>query len=366
MKKILFILHLPPPVHGASIMGDHIKRSYRLKTQYETLFINLSASKNVDEVGKLSLRKILFLLSNIIEVLLTVIREKPDLCYLTPTSDGWGFYRDYVMTQLLKLLRVRIVLHFHNKASSKWLNNKINSRLTKYFLSNVKIVLLDELLYDEKKAYITKNNVYYCPNGMPSIALSQNMKQSNNKTATSFLFLSNMMKEKGVFVLLDACKILRDEGYDFNCNFVGNWKDIKEKDVYNFIAFHNLEKNIFVHGPKYNLEKVKYFNTADVFVFPTFYHGETFGLVLLEAMDFSLPCISTKNGAISSIIQEGITGFCIEPDNSVELANRMIWMINHPDERVLMGVKGKERFATHYTLDHFEDNLIRILEDCLR
>ena len=50
--KILFVLHLPPPIHGSSMVGKHIKNSKIINTSFETNFINLSTSKTVDEIGK--------------------------------------------------------------------------------------------------------------------------------------------------------------------------------------------------------------------------------------------------------------------------------------------------------------------------
>ena len=63
LNKILFVLHLPPPVHGASMMGKYIHDSPLVNHSFDCRFINLSASANVDEVGKLSLRKVIFLLT---------------------------------------------------------------------------------------------------------------------------------------------------------------------------------------------------------------------------------------------------------------------------------------------------------------
>lgn len=47
-------------------------------------------------------------------------------------------------------------------------------------------------------------------------------------------------------------------------------------------------------------------------MFPTYYHNECFPLVLLEAMQHGLPCISTNEGAISDIVDDGVTGYIVE------------------------------------------------------
>ena len=51
-RKILFILHLPPPVHGSSMVGKYIKDSKNINTSFDAQYINLSTSKTVDEIGK--------------------------------------------------------------------------------------------------------------------------------------------------------------------------------------------------------------------------------------------------------------------------------------------------------------------------
>jgi glycosyltransferase involved in cell wall biosynthesis len=358
-------MHLPPPVHGASMMGKYVHDSELVNNSFDCHYINLSASANVDEVGKLSGRKILFLLTNLWEVITAVVKKRPKLCYLTPTSGGWGFYRDYVMVKILLLFRMKLVMHFHNKASMEWVQKKWNLLLVKSFFSGVKIILLSEILYPERASFIDKQNVFFCPNGIPSVAPAENLIRSAN-TKIHFLFLSNMMEGKGVFLLLEACSILRNAGVEFQCDFVGGWKDITEIDFNNRIAEYGLRDHVKAHGAMYGNDKVPFFMHADVMVFPTHYEGETFGLVLLEAMDYSLPCISTDNGAIRSVIQEGVTGFCIEQRNVGSLVEKMKWMINNPDERIKMGDNGKLRFQDNFTLAHFETNIATILKECLR
>lgn len=362
-NKILFILHLPPPVHGAAMVGKYIQDSRLVNDTFDCHFINLSASNRVDEVGKLSVRKIIFLFSNLWQVIRTVIKEKPDLCYLTPTSNmGAAFLRDFMMVTLLWLFRVKIVLHFHNKASESSANNRLYRMLCKSFFKGVKVILLGEDLYPEKAPYVKPESVYFCPNGILAVAKPKNATDKANPN-THFLFLSNMIQEKGVYTLLDACRILKQRDYPFRCDFVGAWKDISEEDFNTLLAEYNLINEVTAHGAKYGVEKVPFFEETDVFVFPS--NDEVFPLVLLEAMDYSLPCITTRIGAIPSVIKEGNTGYCIEPKNMESLVNKMIWMIEHPEERVNMGIEGKKRFEERFTVEQFESNMVVILNECM-
>lgn len=122
---------------------------------------------------------------------------------------------------------------------------------------------------------------------------------------------------------------------------------------------------LFAHGGKYGKEKDEFWATADVFVFPTFYHNECFPLVLLEAMQHHLPCISTTEGGIPGIIDDKETGFLIEKHDFQTLADKLEYFIEHPEESERMGENGYRKFKDKFTLRKFEESMVDILNDCL-
>lgn len=174
-----------------------------------------------------------------------------------------------------------------------------------------------------------------------------------------------MMKEKGVWDLLEACKLLKEKQYKYYCNFVGKWSDITKEEFTSKVLELGLQNEVNGAGAKYGNEKKVFFENADVLVFPTFYHGETFGLVLLEAMEYALPCISTNEGGIPSVISDGETGILVDKRSPMELADKLIYLIEHPDLCISMGKSGKERFLKEFTLESFEKRLVAILNDCI-
>ena len=101
-------------------------------------------------------------------------------------------------------------------------------------------------------------------------------------------------------------------------------------------------------------------------MFPTYYPGETFGLVLLEAMEYGLPCISSNVGGIPTVVDNGVTGFLIEPMEVEKLADKMKWLIQNPEIGMDMGDMGHKRFEEKFTLQIFEQNLAAILSDACK
>jgi len=182
----------------------------------------------------------------------------------------------------------------------------------------------------------------------------------------NILFLSNMMEEKGVWTLLDACRIIKSKGYRFRCRFVGKWSDISETAFQQRVCEAGLSEEVTAYGAKYGEEKQAFWEQADVFVFPTYYHNECFPLVLLEAMEQGVACISTREGGIPDIIEEGLTGYLIERQHAGLLAEKLICFMEHPERIREMGEAGREKFRREFTLDIFESRMQEILMSLCR
>ncbi|MDR1561541.1 MAG: glycosyltransferase family 4 protein, partial [Dysgonamonadaceae bacterium] len=164
----------------------------------------------------------------------------------------------------------------------------------------------------------------------------------------------------------EACDILSKKEMKFECHFVGKWTDITENVFKEEVEKKNLTDKVFAHGAKYGKGKEDFFIETDIFVFPTFYHNECFPLVILEAMQYGLPIISTNEGGITDIIEDGITGYIVEKQNPAALAKRIEDLILDKDLRVHMGQAGQQKFRELYTLECFEKRLCEILNIVLK
>lgn len=363
---ILFILHLPPPVHGAAMMGKYIHDSRIVNTAFNCYYLNLTTAKDLSDIGRVGIKKLVQFLRLLRCIGKEVKRARPRLVYVTPNACGGAFYKDFVVVQMLKLMGCRVIVHYHNKGIATMQDRFFDDFLYRHFFSGIKVILLAKVLYQDVQKYVNRADVYICPNGIPE-AMSDKSRMGRYNEIPHLLFLSNLLESKGVFVLLGACKILKDKGYNFVCDFVGG--ETAEIDAERFareVEGRDLNGNVVYHGRKYGDEKRAFFEKADIFVFPTYYHNECFPLVLLEAMEQGVACISTNEGGISGIIEHGKTGFIVEKRNVVQLAEYMETLINAPELCKQLGQAGRAKFLQEFTLDKFETRITGILEDCLR
>lgn len=357
--RILFILHLPPPVHGAAMVGKSIHDSKLINNSFECRYINLTTASSLEDIGKVGFKKLFFFLSLLSNIRKTVLEFKPGLVYVTPNAKGGPFYKDFVVVQLLKSLGCKVVAHYHNKGVHTRQDIWFDDKLYRVFFKNLKVILLSERLYEDVRKYVKKEDVYICPNGIPTI---ERPYVERKNPIPHILFLSNMIESKGVFVLLDALKILQERGVSFVCDFVGG--ETKEIDAQRFAEEVNrreLNRLVVYHGKKYGEAKELMFESSDIFVFPTYYDNETFGLVNLEAMAHYLPVISTTEGGIPDVVKDGENGLIAESNNSISLADCVQRLLEDPDLRKKMGENGYKKLQTHFTKLIFEQNMQKIL-----
>ena len=355
-------MHMPPPVHGAAMMGQYIHDSKLINDTFECMYINPSLSKEVSNVGKVNVKKISLFIRNLYTIIQTILNKKPQLVYFTPTTNDYGIYRDMIIVITLKLLRRKIILHLHNKGVKAY-SKSITARLAyRIIFKNTKVILLSKHLFRDIEDYAKPNNIFICPNGIP-VTLDNPVERCQPHTPYRFLFLSNMIESKGVLVLLKACRMLKDKGYRFVCDFVGKWSDITEEDFNRHVEELGISGCIYANGPKYGKEKEAFLASSDALVFPTC--NEAFGLVLLEGMEFGLPCISTHEGGIPDIIVNE-TGFIVPCKDHQALAEKMMWLIEHPSESIRMGRNGRKRFEEKFTTETFENNITTILNSMVQ
>lgn len=179
-----------------------------------------------------------------------------------------------------------------------------------------------------------------------------------------FIFLGNLLIEKGPLVLLNACNILHEKGLPFHCHIVGApTSEINLQELSRRISEKGLSDRVTLHGAQYGANKERILQKADVMVFPTFYHNECFPLVLLEGMKHRLVLISTAEGAIPDIIQNGVNGLIIEKNNTQALANAMQQLIESPETVQKMRQSAQEAYQTQFSDSLFIERLSRILSE---
>lgn len=355
---ILFILHLPPPVHGAAMVGQYIHDSALINNEFDCRFINLTTASGMDDIGRFKLKKIRPFLGLLRQIRHSVKEFRPELVYITPNAKGGPFYKDFIVVTMLKRMGCRVVAHYHNKGVALHQERPLDNSLYRRFFKGLKVILLSEKLYPDIAKYVRREDVLICPNGIPC---EMNKVEKGDSEIPRLLFLSNLLIDKGILVLLDALKKLKEKGMPFECVLVGGeTHDIDSARLEEELNQRNLDGDVHYVGKQYGKDKENWWANADVFVHPSL--NECFPLVLLEAMAHALPCISTDEGAIPDIIDDGVTGLIVKKRDPADLADKIKILLQDAALRERMGAAGRKKYEEQFTLERFE----RRFTDCLK
>lgn len=131
------------------------------------------------------------------------------------------------------------------------------------------------------------------------------------------VFLSKVKRTKGVEEAIEATKCLRENGIDVVLHIYG---PIEEAYRPRFLALCEANPHVEYHGVVDPTQVPRVLSQYRVFVFPTYYSGEGFPGVLVDAVMAGVPTVATDWAANSEVIENGKTGILVPPRDSAALA----------------------------------------------
>ncbi len=366
-NKILFIGRFPPPIHGASKVNENYFNSRVINKNFNLRKINLSYSKNIGDIGKFSIGKILGIPKTKIKILKNLVFFKPNLIYFELAPTGFAFLRDSFYVLVLKLFGKKIIFQIHARGINEKSKNKFWGEYYKFIFKRTKMILLSGLLYSEVEKVVPKSNIYILPNGIKDVLDEKKFddiliyrKKSKKPT---MLFLSNMIEDKGALDVLKICNELNKKNLNFECLFVGPWQNNEfEKKWKNLLKEYKLEKKCKYVGAKYKKEKEDILKKTNFLVFPTKYKNESFPLVILEAFMFGIPVFAYNNGAIREMVSKDYLGKVFKVGEWESMAEEIGKLLN----KNIDSKRIREHFKKNYTLEISEKRLLKIFEKELK
>ncbi len=360
-KEILVVAQCPPPFHGSNVMASTMLSALDRK-DYQVIFVNKSFAKSIETIGKPSLRKILRIPVLTIELLIASLFRRPVICIYFIACGKSAFLIDTFLLFFLRISRIPYILRFGGKGFYELQNEGfLWHLLVSITLSNATGgIVLGQAMKKDVNMFIPDERLVYMANAISNHFFSP-PQQDNHYIQV--LYLSNLIPSKGPFNVIKAANIIIKK--QSNVRFIIAGADFSQdfsKQMRAYIERKSLKQFVTMPGAVYGEEKEKLFAKSDIFVFPTWYKHETFGLVNIEAMSWGLPVISSNAGAIPEIIQEGVNGFIVNPKSPEQIAERILALINNKDLRIKMGKESRRLFESKYTLEVYDQNLIRTLK----
>jgi phosphatidylinositol alpha-mannosyltransferase len=250
---------------------------------------------------------------------------------------------------------------FHAKLPETIMSRTVVSMVTPY----TKAVLrdLDELTAVSEAAAeyvcsLTDAPVTIIPNGIDlSMYKTSKVKTVSPDSIKTILFVGRLERRKGVKCLLEAYGLLTEKASDLQLLIAGDGPDRKKLED----QVREMElPNVKFLGYVSEAEKVQLLATADLFCAPALY-GESFGIVLLEAMASGLVTVAGNNPGYASVMQELGSLSLVNPKDPEEFARRMDVLLHDDGLRHLWRKWAKE-YIKQFSYTNIVDQYVEVYE----
>lgn len=211
------------------------------------------------------------------------------------------------------------------------------------------------ILQDIEKLYalsIEEERRVVIPHGIDDIAARQSRLARELGGKVKVLFVGRFEPRKGIPELLTAIEELMQAGCEVEFTLAGdNTIDVDGVNFWSDFGKKHRSSAWFrqVHAPgKVSRDELwRLFADCDVFVGPSRY--ESFGLIFVEAMMFGKPCIGTTAGGIPEVIEDGVTGLLVPPNDPSQLKNALFRLVNDSALRNQMGLASRLSFEKNFS-----------------
>lgn len=169
-------------------------------------------------------------------------------------------------------------------------------------------------------------NIAVIPNGVTLKGYKE--KKSKKSLGFQLIFVGRLVAQKGLKMLLNAISVAKEDCPHLKLVIIGDGPE--RKNLENITLKENLQDIVTFVGEKTGEGLKEYYENSQGFILPSLYEGQS--LALLDAMAAGLAVIATDVGASSSLVQQGITGYLVPPNDANALASVIIQLGHEPDK----------------------------------
>ena len=356
-KKILLIGPFPKPVTGNSLANKTVYNLLELESTAEVNKIDTSYNVFKEDIGKFSLKKLFFY------VIINFRAHKIfnyNILYLTPGQTFLGILKYATFICLGALLKKEMIIHVHgNHLGHEYkMLSGIKKRAFSFLISRfTKGIVLSNSLKSNLTPFIDSSKIFVLPNFAEDYLVSQKLKVNTDQLR--IIFLSNLMKEKGILILLDALHALEKNKIKHVAKIAGNIDVDSYQEINSKVK--RLEKTTYL-GVVEGDRKKELLNWGNVFVLPTFYKIEGQPISIIEAMATKNVIITTAHSGIPDIVKENKNGFFVDKKKVAPLIERLMFLSSRKDIIKNISEYNKTFFLDNFSLEIFQKKLFKILE----
>lgn len=277
-------------------------------------------------------------------------------------SERGSLYRKLLLCAFAKLARKRVVFHLHSGNFEQFAarSGALTRTAIRWFVGHADAAIgvsaacarvLNRFREKATDARVIAN----------SAAEAQREPREANTATPAFrpyvAFAGRLSQQKGVGTLIDALALLAAQGDDVDL-FLAGEGDVEHWHAY--AAARGVADRVRFVGWLDGADKARFIQRASVFCLPSRF--EAFGIAVLEAMFHGVPVVATRVGGLVDLVDDGVTGCLVTPDDTGALADSLHDLVRNPALRERLGSAGRERAHRLYAIETITSQYV----DCYR
>lgn len=351
---VVVVGQTPPPYGGQAMMIENL-----LKGPYPGFslrHVRMNFSRDFQESGRFRPKKIFRLIQVVLSLFWARVTEGGDVLYYPPASNRVGIYRDTIILTATRWLFKTTIFHFHAAGVAEaleqlptWIKPVARRALCR---PTVGIRLANATANDS--AGLQAIHDIIIPNAIPELT----QLSVAPRVAHRILNVGLQSEPKGSLDLLQAAVLLKARAVTFEVVIVGQFVSSNfESEVRSFVRMHGLADQVFIAGELRGSEKDDVYASASIFCFPSRAPYESFGLVLLEAMQHRNAIVAAAWGAAPEVLDDGKSGLLFPPGDPVQLAERLEELLTNEELVDRLSDASFRRYRSSYTLPRFHNDV---------
>lgn len=196
--------------------------------------------------------------------------------------------------------------------------------------------------------------------------LMQKDEYKTEKKANTFrmLYIGKIEDRRNVFFLLDVFRNIKEKHKNIELTIVGDGEKAYKEAFLKSIEEELDEGSIIYKEKALQRELPSVYFQSDVFLFAT--HYDIFGMVLLEAMYYQVPVISTMNGGASMLIENGINGYIVDGFDLEKWTEVINEIIEDSNKAKKIGEAARKTILNGFTWDSIAGIFERVYEQAIK
>jgi len=297
------------------------------------------------------------------------VANRPAIVCIPISQNRPGFLRDGLLILISRWLGgAEVAVYLHGSAFDRFYSS--SGRMFRAFIdlsmrSAGTGIVLGDRLRPEFARWIPPERIAVVPNGVVLEEVSDVSRKLVGEVGFTVLFLGNLLKFKGVAVVIDAALRAIDLVPGLRVVFGGRWTDDPmygesadsiRRECLEKVSRSGHSSSFEFLGEVDRHEVTRLLYGSDVLVLPS--ENEGLPMVIIEAMAAGLPVIASRGvGTIPDVVIDGETGILVPPREPGAVAEAIVKLASDPELRRRMGQAGQLRYKHEYTVGIWTERL---------